>query len=92
MLPKKRYVTLLEAEEVDDENKQLTLDLIVNAVFFNEPYLTNQLKQRFPKESDLYTVFDQEFIISKLMSDKELEKEAAEDMYSKYMDSVYGKK
>ena len=92
MLLKRCYQCLLEdTVPSEKEDDQLTLDLIVNAVFFNEPYLNTELKKRFPAEEDIYSEFDQDTIIDKLMSDKDLEAAEAAALYSKFMDSIYGK-
>ena len=88
---KREYSRLYLKEDIGGglDNETL-LDLIVNAIFFDDDYLTSLFKTQFPTEDAIYQVFDQETITNRIMSDKELDKETAEATLNSYMDKVYG--
>lgn len=72
-------------------DNETLLDLVVNAIYFKDEYLISTMKKEFPDKDSLFNVFDQNTILSKLQSDKEISKEEAETFYNEFIDTQYDK-
>lgn len=70
----------------EDFDPDLKLDLVVNAIYFDDPYFLSLVLREMPKESDLPAESD---VINRLMSDKDISDEEAYNKYSEFINKHY---
>lgn len=65
-------------------SKQDRIDLVVNAIYFNNNYLTDKLKEIYPTKDSI--IENKDDIIKKLMSDKQIDKDTAKEIFDNFVD------
>lgn len=71
-------------------DNETLLDLIVNAIYFDEKYLNDKVLSEFPTVDSLNALFSQDQIVAQLAKDKEISREDALDRYIAFLDKHYG--
>lgn len=78
---------ILHEERLLDRN--LTLDLVVNAVYFQDEYLISLMRRSFISSDELYKEFSKDEILNRLASDKQISMDEAKSIFKSFMDRYY---